>query len=88
MKYIVQCNFSSVDLNFTGYQIKYATNKNFDNAKYKLVKSNKTTKAKISKLTSKKTYYVAVRTYKNVKVDGKTVKIYSSWSKAKSVKVK
>lgn len=35
-----------------------------------------------------KKYYVRIRTYKTVKINGKSVKLYSSWSKAKSVKIK
>ena len=42
------------------------------------------TSATIKKLKSKKKYYVRMRTYKVV--NGK--KVYSAWSKAKSVKVK
>ena len=52
------------------------------------VSKNKTTSKKISKLKAKKKYYVRVRTYKTVKVNGKNTKIYSSWSKAKTVKTK
>lgn len=48
-----------------------------------LLKST-TTKATIKSLKAKKTYYVRVRTYKNV--DGK--KYYSAWSSAKSKKTK
>ena len=44
--------------------------------------------ATIKKLKSKKTYYVRVRTYKTTKVNGKTTKVYSSWSKVKTVKTK
>ena len=70
----------------TGYQLQYGTNKSFKSGTYKLatVKSNTTVKKTISKLTSGKTYYVRVRTYKTV--DGKN--IYSAWSDAMSVKVK
>lgn len=71
-----------------GYQVKFATNKNMTSAKTKLVKGAKTTSVKLTGLKSGKTYYVQLRTYKNVKVDGKTVKYYSAWSAAKSVRVK
>lgn len=47
-------------------------------------KEQKTTKYKVKKLKAKKKYYVRVRTYKTVK--GK--KVYSSWSKVKSIKTK
>lgn len=33
-------------------------------------------------------YYVRVRTYKTVKFGGKNVKLYSGWSKAKTVRTK
>ena len=68
-----------------GYQIQYSSNKKFKkNNKSVTVTKQKTTKATVKKLKSKKKYYVRVRTYK--KVNGK--KIYSSWSKVKSVKTK
>ena len=57
-------------------------------AKTATVSKNSTTSQKISNLKSSKTYYVRIRTYKTVKVDGKSVKLYSSWSAVKSVKVK
>lgn len=68
-----------------GYQIQYSSNKKFKkNNKMVTVTKQKTTKATVKKLKSKKKYYVRVRTYKTI--NGK--KIYSSWSKVKSVKTK
>ena len=68
-----------------GYQIQVATDKKFKkNKKTATVKKQKTTKVTIKKLKAKKKYYVRIRTYKTV--NGK--KIYSSWSKVKSVKTK
>ena len=52
------------------------------------IKKYKTTSKTISKLKSKKKYYVRVRTYKTVKINGKSTKLYSGWSKTKAVKVK
>lgn len=72
----------------SGYQIQYATKKNFSNAKIVTVKKNNVTKKTIKKLAAGKKYYVRVRTYKNVKMNGKTTKIVSSWSKATTVKTK
>ena len=72
----------------TGYQIQYSTSSKFKNAKTVTVSKNKTTGKTVSKLKAKKKYYVRVRTYKTVKTGGKSTKIYSSWSKAKTVKVK
>lgn len=72
----------------TGYEIQYSTSSKFKNAKKVTVTKNKTTKTVIKKLKSKKKYYVRIRTYKTVKVNGKNTKFYSSWSKAKNIKVK
>ncbi|MFR0585969.1 hypothetical protein [Lactobacillus porci] len=47
-------------------------------------KSTKATKVKISRLKSKKKYYVQLRSYR--KLSGKT--FYSAWSKAKTVKIR
>lgn len=68
-----------------GYQIQYSSDKKLKkNNKSVTVTKQKTTKATVKKLKSKKKYYVRVRTYKTV--NGK--KIYSSWSKVKSIKTK
>ncbi len=72
----------------TGYQIQYSTSSKFKKAKTVNVSKNKTTSKTVKKLSSKKKYYVRVRTYKTVKIDGKTKKVYSSWSKTKKVKTK
>ncbi len=73
-----------------GYQIQYSTSKRFTKKTTKSVtiKKNKTTSKTVKKLKAKKKYYVRIRTYKNVKLNGKTVKVYSSWSKAKTVTTK
>ena len=68
-----------------GYQVQVATDKKFKkNKKTVTIKKQKTTKTTIKKLKAKKKYYVRVRTYKIV--NGK--KVYSAWSKVKSVKTK
>lgn len=73
----------------TGYQIQYSTDSKFKkNKKTVTVKKNKTTSATVKKLKAKKKYYVRIRTYKNVKLNGKTVKVYSKWSSAKKVTTK
>lgn len=71
-----------------GYQLQYSLNSNFKSAKFLNVTSNKATSKSISNLKSKKKYYVRIRTYKNVKVNGKSRKLYSTWSKSLNVKVK
>lgn len=74
----------------TGYEIQYSTNKKFTKKTTKLVKikKNKTVSKTISRRKANKKYYVRIRTYKNVKVNGKTVKITSGWSKTKTVRTK
>ena len=73
----------------TGYQVQYSTNKNFKkNNKTVTISKNSTTSKSVGKLKAKKKYYVRVRTYKTVKFGGKSVKLYSGWSKAKSVTTK
>ncbi|MGN0174147.1 MAG: hypothetical protein ACI39F_06880, partial [Acutalibacteraceae bacterium] len=71
-----------------GYQIQYSTSKKFTKkaSKKVLVKSNKAKSPikLIKKLKGNKKYFVRIRTY--TVVNGK--KLYSSWSKAKSVKTK
>ncbi len=69
----------------TGYQIQYSTSTKFSKAKTVTIGKNTTTQAKISKLSAKKKYYVRVRTYKTLKVNGKNTHIFSDWSKTKSV---
>ena len=68
-----------------GYQVQVATDKKFKkNKKTATVKKQKTTKVTVKKLKAKKKYYVRIRTYKTV--NGK--KVYSSWSKVKTIKTK
>lgn len=71
-----------------GYQLQYSLNSNFKSAKLLNVTNNKVTTKLISNLKSKKKYYVRIRTYKNVKDNGKSTKLYSKWSKSLNVKVK
>ena len=72
----------------TGYQVQYSTSSKFKKAKTVTISKNKTTSKSVGKLSAKKKYYVRVRTYKTVKIGGKSVKLYSGWSKAKSVTTK
>lgn len=69
-----------------GYQVKYSTSRYFfESLTYtKNVKKATTTSATVKNLRRGRTYFVKVRTYKTVK--GK--KVYSDWSKVKTVTVK
>ncbi|SEL89702.1 Uncharacterized conserved protein YkwD, contains CAP (CSP/antigen 5/PR1) domain [Butyrivibrio sp. ob235] len=65
------------------YEIQYATNKKFSDAKTKTFAGSKSS-AKIKKLKSGKKYFVRIRCYKNIY----GMKVYSGWSKTKKIKVK
>lgn len=77
----------------SGYEIEVSQNKNF---KFELdpvfvkrdIAKTATVSADFLKLVAKKTYYVRIRTYKTVKVNGESTKVYSNWSKVLTVKTK
>lgn len=71
----------------SGYQIQYGTSSKFKGAKTIGVSSKATSKI-LTKLKKNKKYYVRVRSYKTVKINGKNTKIYSSWSAKKNLKTK
>lgn len=73
----------------SGYQIQYAVDAKFKKSVVtKNVNNTKKVKLDVTKLKSKKKYYIRIRTYKTVKVNGKSKKIYSGWSKVKVVTTK
>ena len=67
----------------SGYQIQYATNKNFKSAEMVTVKGASKVSKALTGLANYKTYYVRVRSYKTF--NGKNY--YSAWSQKKAVKV-
>jgi hypothetical protein len=66
-----------------GYQIQYATKKNFSGKKTVKVKKASTVKTTIRSLKKGKTYYVKMRGV--AKIGGKTV--YTKWTAARKVKI-
>lgn len=72
------------DKKASGYEITYSTKKSFKAKKTVVIKGNKATSKTITKLKSKKKYFVKVRSYKKVGKD----KIYGTYSKVKTVKAK
>lgn len=66
-----------------GYQLQFSTNKKFKKAKTLTIKKANITSKSISKIKANKKYYVRVRAFKKVKVDNKTKKFYTGWTKAK-----
>ncbi len=73
------------DTKASGYVLQYSTDKNFKkNVKSKTISNNKTTSAKVAKLTVGKKYYARVCSYK--KASG--TKLKGSYSAVKSVQVR
>lgn len=73
------------DTRAAGYEIQCSTSKSFSKNKTNIiiVKNNKTISYKIKKLTKGSRYYVRVRAYKDVKVNGKTKRLYGTYSVVK-----
>ena len=67
----------------SGYQIKYADNKNMTNAKSVMIKDNKASSKVISGFINGKTYYVQIQTY----IKTGNASYWSKWSSKKSVKI-
>lgn len=84
----VTVNWKMQTRNTNGYIIQYSANKSFRNVKQITISSNKAKSKQITKLSTKKQYYVRLCTYKNVKKNGKKTKICSDWSNAVAVKTK
>ena len=74
----------------TGYEIAYSTNKRFteQTTRTQTINKSETTIKSITKLAARKKYFVKIRTYKTIKSGGKSEKIYSEWSKVKTVTTK
>ncbi len=72
----------------TGYELQYFAASDKKNAKTVTVSKNSTGSKTVKNLKSGEKYYVRIRTFKTVKVNGKNVKLYSAWSKTSSVKIK
>ncbi len=82
----IKVNWSKCS-NVSGYQLQYSTNKNMKSAKTVKFSSNSLSKT-IKNLKSKKNYYVRIRTYKTVNINGSNKTYYGKWSSKKSIKTK
>ena len=72
-----------------GYQVQYSRDKAFKGKTSKTATVKKTAAGTtVKKLKGKTKYYLRVRTYKTVKVSGKSKKLYSDWSGKKAVYTK
>ncbi len=74
----------------SGYQIQYCLTKNFKGktAKTVTIKKHTTVRKEVSGLKAKKVYFIRIRTYKTVKVNGKRKALYSDWSGKKHIRTK
>lgn len=71
-----------------GYEVQYSVKSNFKKKTVKKVSKNRTSLT-ITKLKSKKKYYVRIRSYmRYTSIDGAVKIIYSNWSNVKACKVK
>ena len=70
------------DTKASGYEVQCCLNKKFKSGVKKAnIKKAKTTSTTFKKLKKGKKYYVRVRAYKTVKVNGKSKKLTGAWSK-------
>ena len=77
------------DEKVSGYEIQYSVDKKFKKSlKTCRIKKNTQTTVCLKKLTAGKKYYVRVRSYEKVKVDGKTTILRGKWSTVKSQSIK
>lgn len=79
----------ALDKHATGYKIQYSTDSKFKNknaTNVVTVKRNRTTSVTIGQgLKKRKKYYVRIRSYKEAETEKDIYKLYSAWSKAKTV---
>lgn len=72
------------DAKATGYLVQYSTDKKFKRGvKQKTVSKNKTASCTLTKLKQGKKYYVRIRAYKAIKVNGKKQMLKGDWAEAK-----
>lgn len=72
----------------TGYQIQYSQNSKMKSSKIITINNKTKVSRKIKGLKKKKKYYVRVRTYKKLTVEGVLKTYYGKWSVKKSIKTK
>lgn len=71
----------------TGCQVQVSTRRSLKSAKVKTFKGEKRNHW-VKHLRGHKKYYVRVRSWKTVKHNGKRVRLYSNWTKVKSIRTK
>lgn len=79
-------NWKKQAAQISGYELAYSTNSSFRGSETNLVTVSKNkAKKTVGRLKKGNRYYVRIRTYKNITVNGQTTTLYSVWSKVKSV---
>lgn len=71
----------------SGYEISYSTNRKFTKNTTRSVMTGKgiATSKSVSKLKTGQRYYVRIRAFRTLNVDGKQKRLYSAWSKSETV---
>ncbi len=74
----------------SGYEVAYSTSRRFAKkaSGTAVIKKSGVSSTKVKRLKAKKAYYVRIRTYKTVRINGVSTKLYSGWSAIKQVKTK
>lgn len=70
----------------SGYQVQYSQYSNFSNSRTVTLSDVNEYSLRRTKMGINKNYYVRIRTYKEVIVDGKQTTLFSGWSSVKTVK--
>lgn len=73
-----------------GYEIVYSTGKNFPkkNSITVQIKKSRTVSWTVSHLKPNRRYFIKIRTFKDIKTNGRTTRLYSEWSKINKVTTK
>ncbi|SET44207.1 choice-of-anchor I family protein [[Clostridium] polysaccharolyticum] len=69
----------------TGYQIEFATDKDFADGILVSVRNNMITSKSIKRVKAKVRNYLRIRTYKVVRISGERRRVYSEWSAPRTV---
>ncbi len=70
----------------SGYELQYSTKKNFQKKATKTLHLSKKKTSKAFRIRKKrKKYYIRIRVYCDVRMDGVKIRLYSKWSKVRKV---
>lgn len=83
-----EVNYSKGNKDIANYQLEYSTSSKFTSGTKVDFEKTPERKETITELKAGKTYYVRIRCYKEVEVDGEIQTVYSKWSSVKKIKIK